>query len=368
MHGHRPRLFLALVALTLAAPLPFGAVAGWASATVAGACGALLLAWGVAALAGRAALARPPRFVWWSAMTFAVAVLWAVLQTVGFTPEPWHHELWRDTAEALGAPYRGAVSLDPAAGRESIMRIMACAGVFWLALQYGRDRHRAWYALQALAIGSACYALYGLAVRFSGAGVILWFEKTAYVDAVTATFVNQNSFATYAGIGLLCTTAVLRHRFAGGLRDVAGVRERLRVLLGEFVSRHGLFLACWLVLACALLLSLSRGGVAATVFALLAFLWVLAARRGVRVRTLVRRTAGPVLVGAALLLLAGEGLERRLWEAGPDWEKRSEIYSQTVKAIGDAPLLGTGLGTYASVYRSYRTEEIRTGVHMAHND
>ena len=366
--GRRPRLVRALVALTLAAPLPFGAVAGWASAIVAVASGALLLAWGVGALAGRTVVPRPSRFVWWSVLAFALAVLWAVLQTVGFTPEPWHHELWRDTAEALGTPYHGAVSLDPATSREGIVRIVACAGAFWLALQYGRDRWRAWYALQALAVGSTCYALYGLAVTLSGARVILWFEKTANVDAVTATFVNQNSFATYAGIGLLCTTAVLRRRFVGGLEGIAGVRERLRLLLGELVPRYWLFLACWLALASALLLSLSRGGVAATAVALLAFLWVLPASRGVRARTLLLRTVGPVLVGAALLLLGGEGMERRLWEAGPDWEKRLEIYSQTVKAIEDAPLLGTGLGTYASVYRSYRTEDVRPGVHMAHND
>ena len=362
-----PPLLHALVALTLLAPLPFGAFPAWAWATLSGGCGALLLGWGVLALAGRVAVVRPPRCLRWSALAFALAMLWAMLQTLGFTPESWHHPLWRLTAEALGTPYRGAVSLDPAASRESVLRILSYAGVFWLAFQCGRDPAAAGYVLRAVATGSACYALYGLAVAHSGAEVILWFEKTAFLDAVTATFVNPNSFATYAGIGLLCATAVLRHRFERRAAGLVGARVRLHFLIAGFLPRNALFLAAWLVLAWALLLSLSRGGVAATALALLVFLSILAARRGRRVLAL-RSIGAALAIGAALFLLVGDGLERRLRDVGPDWGKRSEIYSQTVKAIDDAPLLGTGLGTFASVYRSHRTEGIRRGVRMAHND
>ncbi len=363
----RPRLFLALVAIALATPLPFGAVAGWAQAVVAGSFGVLLLAWGVLTLARRMPVAAPPPFLLWSALGFATALLWGVVQTVGFTPESWHHPLWRGTAEALNTPYHGAVSLDPVAGRESIVRLVTYACVFWLAFQYCRDARCAWYVLRAVAIGSACYALYGLAVVFSGAEVILWFPKTEFLDAVTATFVNPNSFATYAGIGLLCTAAVLSDR-SGDAAGPFGIRERLRFLIDEFVPRNAVVLACGMVLASALLLSLSRGGAAAAALGLVAFVGLRAAGRGVGWGSLTRRFVGPVLAGAALLILVGEGLERRLWDIGADWEKRWQIYSLTVKAVDDAPLVGTGLGTYASVYRSHRTEEIRRGVRKAHND
>lgn len=367
-HRRRPLIFHALVVLTLAAPLPLGAYEAWAWAIGATVCGALVLGWGVSALASRTPAVIPPPFLRWSAAALTLAVLWALLQTVGFTPESWHHPLWRDTAEALDLPYRGAISLNPAAGRESVLRIASYAGVFWLAFQYGRTPGRASHVLRALAIGSACYALYGLAVVFSGAELILWFEKEFYVDEVTATFVNPNSFATYCGIGLLCATAVLRRRFDRGAPKMPDVRQRLYFLIVEFLPANALFLAAWLVLATALLLSLSRGGVAAAALGLLAFLWIVPARRNVRLRTRALRSIGLVLAGAVLLLLIGQGLERRLWETGPDWAKRSQIYSQTVQAIEDEPLLGTGLGTFAPVYRSYRTHGIRRGVRMAHND
>ena len=367
--GRRAPVFHALIAVTLAAPLPLGAYADWAWASMAAVCGVLVAFWGLSVLAGRTALEAPSAFTRWSASAMALALLWAALQTAGFMPEAWHHPLWRDSAEALGTTYRGSISLDPAASRNSILRILSYAGVFWLALQYGRDPARARYALRALAAGSACYALYGLVLAFSGIERILWLEKTVYHDVVTATFVNPNSFATYAGIGLLCATAVLRYRFQRWAARPAGLRLRLNYLFAEFMPRNALFLAMWMILASALLLSLSRGGVAATALSLLVFFAVLTARGGVRLRTMVLSLIAPVLVGSALFLVIGEGLERRLWEIGPDWPRRSEIYAQTLNAIEETPLLGTGLGTFGPVYRSHRSEEIRPGgVNMAHND
>ena len=141
-----------------------------------------------------------PRRLWWCMAPFAFAMLWAVFQTVPFSPAAWHHPLWRSAAEAIGIPYTGSISLDPAASRESIVRIASYAGIFWLAFQLCRDRGRSRSVLTAAAMGSAGYALYGLVVKFSGADTILWFEKTAYHGLVTGTFVNRNSFATFAGL------------------------------------------------------------------------------------------------------------------------------------------------------------------------
>ena len=161
-------------------------------------------------------------------MPFTFAMLWAVFQTVPFSLPELHHPLWRSASEALGTPYRGSISLDPAASAESLVRIGTWAGIFWLALQFGRERQRAHGALIAVAGATAVYALYGLAVQFSGTNTILWFDKTAYHDVVTATFVNRNSFATFAGLGLVCAAAALR----GGV-DRTG--------LGTFASAYRVY-------------------------------------------------------------------------------------------------------------------------------
>lgn len=361
----RPAPFHLLIAVTLAAPLPLGAFPGWAWATLTICCGMLLSYWGLLTLTARLPVLASPPVLRFAAAALGLAWLWGLLQTVGFLPEALHHPLWREAAAALNASYKGSVSLDPAASRASLLRIATYVAVFWLAFQYGGNAPLARRALVAVAAGAACYALYGLAMTFSGA---VWFGNAAYRGYVTGPFVNPNSFGTYCGLGLVCATAALHHPYQRGVAATGGgLRLRLRFLLAEFVPRHALLLAAWLLLAFALLLSLSRGAVAATGLAHLVFACALVVARGVRMRTLAVRSIACVLLGAALLLTS-QGFERRLWDVGPDWTKRSEIYSQTAKAIGEQPLTGTGLGTFESVYRSHRTPDVRPGVRMAHND
>ena len=361
-------VFRGLVALVLIAPLPFGSYPLWAWPVLAGCTGLLLLGWGTLATSGRATVVRPPRRLWWAVAPFALALAWALFQTLPLSPEPWHHPVWRSAAEALGTPYAGAISLDPAAGRASLVRMAAYAGIFWLSFQLGRDPDRGRTMLTAVAVAASGYALYGLAVDVSGANTILWLDKTAYLDVVTATFVNRNSFATFAGLGLLCTTAMLAQRLRRPGRGARGLRQRIRALIGVGYARSGILLGGWLVTAVALVLTESRGGTAATVLGLMVFFSVLALRRGLSPRSLVLPALVLVLAGTAVFEVGGEGLARRLWATSDDWQARTEIYEQTGKAIRDAPVLGTGLGTFASVYRLYWTERIGPGVRMAHND
>lgn len=358
----------ALVAMVLLAPLPFGAVPAWAWSFLAGGVGVLLLGWGLLAVTGRVAIALPPLRLWWWVVPFGAAMGWAIFQTVPFSPASLHHPLWRSAAEALGTAYAGTISLDPAASRESIVRIATYAGIFWLALQLGRDPERARRMFLAVAMGCAGYALYGLGVQFSGANTILWFDKTAYRDVVTASFVNRNAFATFAGLGLLCTAALLREELRRAGAGETDAKERLRRLMSERPVRKAALMGGGLALAMALLLSESRAGVAASGLALLVWFSLLAVRRSASFRSLLGVASVLPLAVAALLALSGEGLERRLWSAESDWQVRSEIGERTRRAIRDAPILGTGLGTFESVYRVYRTGRIGPRVDQAHND
>ncbi len=357
-----------LVALILVAPLPFGAYPTWAWASLSAGCGVLLVAWGVSVIAGRVAVVAPPALVLWSALLLGLSLLWGFIQTTGLTPQDWHHPIWLEAQQALGSSVPGAVSLEPQEGRNSLLRLISYVGIFWLAFQYNRDSRRTRYTLRALIVCSAGNALYGLVVIFLGSGSILWFDKTDFTDMATGTFVNPNHFGIYCGIGLLCATAMLFRRFRIGLAGRTGSIELSRFILLRFIPRNALILIAWMVLMSALLLSLSRAATAATGLAMVALIFILSLRHNNSVYKTLARASGVVLIGGLLLLVVGQGLVRHLWEIDTDFAKRSEIYSQTLTAIADRPLLGTGLGTFPAVYRSYRTAQIRPGVAMAHND
>ena len=369
-------VLLGVVALSA---LPFGAYPDWAWGSMSVAIGVILAAWAVLALSGRVAVVRFPVSVVVPCALFVLVLAWASLQALAITPRALHHPLWAATAEALGQPYRGSISVDPAASWRSILRLATYTAVFWVAAQLGANRERGWLTLRVVSIAVAIYALYGLTVEFTGANRILWFEKTSYFDVVTSTFVNRNSFATYAGLGLICTTAMIRHRLAASsTHGVASLRLRLAEGLGRLPDAS-IYLAAWLLIATALLLSESRGGVAATIVALGAFQAILAIsrfrasrrRRDSEGSGLVPRYLGAfalILAGAGVFAISGGAIEQRVWHVEAESQHRQLIYAQTIEAISDEPWLGTGAGTFAGVFDLYGTSVVGPGVRMAHND
>ena len=51
-----------------------------------------------------------------------------------------------------------------------------------------------------------------------------------------------------------------------------------------------------------------------------------------------------------------------------DLEARPEIFQLTLKALADHPWIGTGLGTFTTVFEAYRTPDLLFFVNAAHND
>jgi hypothetical protein len=91
----------------------------------------------------------------------------------------------------------------------ALLRLLTAATVFWLAVQFGHSRSNARACLKGIVVIGAAYATYGLIAHTLFPDTILWMEKEAYLDSVTSTFINRNSYATYAGLGLIAGIALL---------------------------------------------------------------------------------------------------------------------------------------------------------------
>jgi O-antigen ligase len=82
-----------------------------------------------------------------------------------------------------------------------------------------------------------------------------------------------------------------------------------------------------------------------------------------------RRRAVPILGGAAIVAVIASGgtLMTRLSYANP-FELRSDLALSSVRLALERPLLGWGLGSYASVYPQFATFDVGRRVDHAHND
>ena len=277
--------------------------------------------------------------------------------------------MWADAARTLGEPLPGRISLNPAHTGAALLQLLSYGGVFLLALNLGRSSHRAKRGLQVFVFAGLAYGLYGLAAFFAGSEWTLWSGRRLHTAAVTSTFEMRNSYATLAGLGLIAAFALFMDGLGSVLAARVPQRTRLRWILREIFGPGAPLLVAVLVLATALLLTASRGGSLSTLFGLLIF--VAASRRaGALPRSYVGGlTAFFGLAGILLFTLSGEHLAQRLERLQLEGEGRGQVYAIVIEAIGDAPLLGTGYGTFPDVFPLYRDASVKDTMRWqkAHN-
>ncbi|HEX5863305.1 MAG TPA: O-antigen ligase family protein [Casimicrobiaceae bacterium] len=360
-----PALFWAIIAVVVLLPLPLGAVYQWSWGLMSSVVGIVLAVWSVRVALGLQDVAFGMRRVWPLEVSFGLVVVWIVLQVLPFTPAGWHHPLWSTTADVLGEETYSAISLNPFDTLSGLVRLLAYAGIFWIALQYCRRAGRARQVLLAIVYSGLAYALYGVAVHLIGSDVLPTFSTTAHPDDVTSTFVDRHSFATYIGLAVLCCMGLLLALLTQA-GSATGGKQRIPRIIEVGVGRGWPLLLTLLVLLLALVLSGSRTGFFSTLLGLLSFVLVAGLARALDRRLAVALGALGVAGLGWVLRIGGDQISARLRNPFNLGES-PVVYGRIVDAITDSWALGTGFGTFEEAFRFYRTIEIPVNFDMAHS-
>ena len=335
-----------LMAVLIFTTLAHGAVEPWSVALFELILIGLLLLWGIKAVLDRhLEIIIPP-----AALPAAALLLLGAVQSVAFTD---------------GAGQRASLSMDVEATRHAVTVLFFLTMSFMLAANFWAVRDRLFLLANVLTVFGAVVAAFALIQHFAWNGRLYWLRSTNY--SVFGPFVNHNHFAGYMAmvmpvpLGLILTVvrgpARLLYGFAAALMGTAGI------------------------------VSGSRSGVIslAAAMALMTFL-----RR--RSRRPDRRNdplesgrfrlsrIGPIAV-VALTIIAGVGwigaariVDRfgdavdALVRSGTPDLGRATIWHDTLEMIRDYPILGTGLGTFHTVYPAYGATVSLDGLDYAHND
>jgi O-antigen ligase len=319
---------------------------------------------------GRAVAERLPHTLRWA---IALLLAYPLLQLVPLPQDWWgglpgHAPYARilELTEADGGS-RG-LSIHPAATEYAWLALLPCLAMFLATQSFGRQRLRR-LALVFVVV-CAAEALLGILQAGSSPGALVHLGNRHASGAATGTYVNKNHFAALMAMCL----PIMLQRWA--VEMLPTVNER-----GEVMKPHPrsadrriairIVLSVSMVLALlALLLTRSRAGIGSglTAFALAALAIVgYAGTRG------ARGALGVVGV-AALGLAAYVGLTPILERFAPDefaleLGGRVRIAAATVRAALDFLPFGSGLGTFADVFRRYQGGENLTGfIDHAHND
>lgn len=358
-------LFLFLAFLLVFAPLFFGGNRPLPLLVLelAGLAGLAVLAWA----RGTTTVTGLPAPLSWAIGILLVAPL---LQLVPLPASWWAalpgHGPYGQALEFAGTEAARAMrplSVHPRATEYSWLVLIPCLAAFLLTRAQPRSRVRKLAMLfVAVAMVEATLGISQLGVS-SGS----WLHFGHPAGMASGTYVNKNHFAALMAMALPMAVALwgleampphgreeLKHHPRHADRKLA-----MHILLSMLV----------LLLLVALLFTRSRGGIGsgllAFALATLALVW----RTGSR----AARTAFTLVGAAALGFAAYIGLTPVLERFAPDqlslgYDGRLAIAAASLRAGMDFLPFGSGLGTFADVFRRYQVEGLSGYIDHAHND
>ncbi len=187
----------------------------------------------------------------------------------------------------------------------------------------------------------ACFAI---VQNLSAPGLLYFVRKPLHGGSVYGPYVNRNH---YAGLMEMIFPMAL----------VMGLQT------GEALSKRTVWIFAAVVMTGSIVLSQSRGGMAASTIEIMAFA-VYVARRN---RRLALGIVGILVLTASFVVASGGGNAlRRFGELGP--HDRLTIARDGMHMLTQRPILGWGLETFATVYPSFRSFYTDLVVNEAHND
>jgi O-antigen ligase len=294
-----------------------------------------------------------------SAALFAAVVIWIVVQNATWMPSGLQHPIWSMTAEVLERPVAGSITVDRDLTTLALVRLITAAAVFWISLQLCRDTQRAVVLIQCIAVCGVLYAAYGLFAFAFAPGTVLWFDNPRMTGRLTSTFVNRNSYATYAGIGLVATTGLIIQIFRDEIASAAMPLKIKMIRFIEFTGRRAaLLLGAAAVILAALLATVSRGGILATICGLVALVTIVVTQEQKKSNASLLRVC-VTLIMFLLLFVAGffvfgAAFAGRMFDEGIADTGRLGVYRITIRSILDAPWLGYGYGTFENIFAMIR--------------
>ncbi|MEM9474860.1 MAG: O-antigen ligase family protein [Pseudomonadota bacterium] len=272
------------------------------------------------------------------ALLYLAVLGWGQLQTLPAPIQGWAHPYWLLVPEAIPS-----ISANPISGQHIVMRLTMYGMIFWIAINATANRNRALWLLRSFAVFSAGLAVFGLLTVIAGFNPVLQGFATSNVSA---TFINRNSYATYAVFGLVTNLALYLQMVRMDQESAGSGGKHIRVFIEAFFSGAWLFGFGAMLCLSAVLLSGSRAGTAAAIVAVLAIFACLRERQRQNAALWVSLA---IVLGAVATTLSETVVTRVLQTQG---DGRFIIYPHVVDGILDRPLLGHGLGAFHDTFRA----------------
>jgi O-antigen ligase len=262
-------------------------------------------------------------------------------------------------AFAPGFANRGFLSLSvaPAQTFREGLELMTYVLVGFLLIRTitrGNQIRRIILFLVGMGAFEALYGLYELSTKNPH---ILFYKKIYNLESVTGTFVNRSHFSGYLEMIVPLAIGLIIARMDIFSMGGEGLKEKILHMAGKRHLTNILLTAAVIVMSLGIIFSQSRAGIFVLVFTFILFLEFIVfhfSRFGPRRRWIRNFIGITFLLITIIALYIGIGstiqrfaLDNLLQESRPLY------WSNVTRIIAAFPILGTGLGTFVSVYPAY---------------
>jgi len=263
-------------------------------------------------------------------------------------------------------PLINTLSFDPYSTRFILVQVAALLIYFAAVLVFVDTPKRLRLLVRTIAVFGFFLAIFGLTQSFTSPDKVYWFRDMPQSQAF-GPFINRHHFAGYMELALALPLGLV---FTGAI-------EREKKFIYLFAAG---------LMAVALIMTNSRGGI----ISLLAELLFLVATMGLRRRHRHRKESEDrqpriksaamkaglalalvmALFGGVVLLGGEDALTRVVGSVNTDdpTTGRAHFWSVTVDIIKTHPWIGTGLGAFGVVYTGYDSRNGTYRLEQAHND
>jgi O-antigen ligase len=207
------------------------------------------------------------------------------------------------------------------------------------------ERARRVFSVVMIIFGT-CYAFFALAQELTANGKIFWLHSPQFHGWIYGSYVNHDH---YAGVMEMLVPIPLVLSMGHLLRGAK------RVMIGS----------CAVLMATTIFLSGSRGGMLAFVLEIILFA-ALTFGKSSSPRIALGSIAVCISVLSLLVFLGKGQVLERLGDLGPGI--RLTITKDSLRMFAQRPIAGWGLGTFPTVYPSFRSFYTNLFINEAHND
>ena len=266
----------------------------------------------------------------------AVPALWMLLQVVPLGL--FAHPIWASAQAALAHPVVGSISIDVGAGVQALGRYLTMVGIGLLTAATAVDRQRAERILFALVAATAFVSLAAMAGKMFGLGAFADAAGLAPAQATDCIVIGT----IVASAGMIRTWDRYETRRARPGRSVL-------ILAMTFAACAAAFALCF-----GSLLALAPSGVLVPAFFGTGALAAIALIRRLGLgRSGIAAICVPAVVAAALLGAGNLGFPTQDISLAFATPSSDALAAAAQRMLADAPLLGTGAGTFGAMAPIY---------------